>query len=125
MRVMSVDDDIEASAQAVHDELGAGFTENVYHSALQIELSSRGVEHSSEGTVPVLYKGQPVGRRRPDLFVKDGDETIIVELKAGSSRGSDQLLQYLGLLGDDSNFEISKGVLIQFNEDLSVTFETV
>ena len=121
---MSVSE-IEEAAEAVHDELGAGFSEAVYHRSLEAELSDRGVSFTSEGSIPVFYKSQPVGRRRPDLFVKDGDSTIIVELKAGSGRGSDQLLQYLDLLSDDSNFDISSGVLIQFNDDLEITTNSV
>jgi len=113
------------AAEEVHDALGAGFTESVYHRALEAELSERGVSFSSEGSIPVFYKGTPVGRRRPDLFVKDGDQTIILELKAGSSRGDAQLLQYLDLLGEDSNFDISKGMLVQFNDDVEVLVESV
>lgn len=109
---------LKRAAEEVHGELGAGFTEAVYHSALSYELSERGIPFTTEGTVPVLYKGAPVGRRRPDLFVDDGfGETLVVELKAGSTRGEEQLLQYLDLLSDDTNFDIHAGVLIQFNEE--------
>lgn len=117
--------DIEAAATAVHDELGAGFTEAVYHSAMIVELSERGIKTSTETTIPIFYRGNPVGRRRPDLIVEDDDTTVVIELKAGSNSGEAQLLQYLDLLGEDSNFTISKGVLIQFNDDVEVTTKDV
>lgn len=118
---MSILTEVFDAAEEVHETLGAGYTEAVYHRALEAELSSRGVSFSSEGSIPIFYKGSPVGRRRPDIFVNDGSGgTIILELKAGSKSGEAQLLQYLDLLGDDNNFNISKGVLIQFNSDLKI-----
>lgn len=117
---MSVETELFDAAEAVHDELGHGFTESVYHAALLTELSNRGIETSTETTIPVFYKGHSVGRRRPDLMVTDGSSRIVVELKAGSKSGEAQLLQYLDLLGEDNNFNIGKGVLIQFNSDLNI-----
>jgi GxxExxY protein len=122
---MSVEDDIISAAEEVHKELGAGFTEAVYHRAFEHELSSRGIGFSSEGTIPIFYKGTPVGRRRPDLFVNDGDEKIVVELKAGSDSGDGQLLQYLDLLESDNNLDISKGILIKFNDTVDMLIKDV
>lgn len=115
---------LEAAAQEVHDRLGPGWSESIYHRALERELSERGVSFHSEGTIPVLYKGAPVGRRRPDLFVLGEDgETIIVELKSDSSSGWFQLEQYLDLTeaSEDLGY-IRGGALIQFNNELSVEF---
>lgn len=122
---MSVETELLEAAEEVHDELGSGFTESVYHTALLTELSKRGVENSTETTIPVFYKGNPVGRRRPDIMVEDDGKKIVVELKAGSTSGESQLLQYLDLLGEDNNFDISKGVLMQFNSELQVTWKDV
>lgn len=108
------------AATEVHSVLGSGCSESTYHSALEYELSDRGIAHSSEGTIPILYKGNPVGKRRPDIFVTNGDQKIVVELKAGSDRGESQMLNYVEILKDDSNFDISRGLLLQFNDDLSV-----
>lgn len=117
---MDVPAAVKDSSKEVHDVLGSGYTENIYHRSLEAELSDRGISFTSEGTIPVLYKGRPVGRRRPDLFVADGDSTIIVELKAGSTSGNDQLLEYIDILDDDSNFDISRGILIQFGDTLDI-----
>lgn len=112
-------DEIIESAEEVHSILGGGYTESVYHSAMIMELSLHGIPVHTEGTIPIMYKGGSVGRRRPDLFIKDGDGVIIVELKAGSNRGEGQLGEYIELVGEDSNFgEVTGGLLVQFNEDL-------
>jgi GxxExxY protein len=120
IRTMNVETELREAVAAVHDELGGGYSESVYHRALETELSNRGVTFSSEGSIPIFYDGSPVGRRRPDLFVRDGDETLVLELKAGSNRGEAQLLQYLDLLGEDDNFNIQKGLLVQFNDNAEI-----
>lgn len=113
-------EELREAAEEVHSELGAGYTETVYHSALQRELSERGIAHHSEGTLPVMYKGAPVGRRRPDMFlVAENGDTVIVEMKAGSSSGKEQLLQYLDLVEADDNYgQIVGGAVIHFNDEL-------
>lgn len=113
--------ELEEAANEVHAALGTGFTENVYHRSLERELSERGIPFSSEGTIPIFYKGSPVGRRRPDLFVEGDDGTIVVELKAGSNAGDQQLLQYLDLLDKDNNYDITEGWLIQFNANCQIS----
>lgn len=109
---------LQKSAEEVYAELGGKHTEATYHRALERELSHRGVGFTSEGTIPIFYRGVPVGKRRPDMFVDGDDGTIVVELKAGSTRGEEQLLSYSDILSDDSNFDISHSVLIRFNDDV-------
>lgn len=117
-------EEIVESAKEVHSVLGPNFTENIYHRSLERELSERGVPFSSEGTLSVKYKGVPVGRRRPDLFVTTDDGLVIVELKAGSNSGDAQLAQYLDLVDQDTGFgSLQGGVLLQFNEELEYSVE--
>jgi len=115
---------LEQAAQEVFDELGAGWSESVYHRALERELSERQIPFHSEGTIPVMYKGAPVGRRRPDLFVvPDVGDTIVVELKAASNSGSAQLAQYLDMTEADQNLGVIRGgAVIRFNEELEYEF---
>jgi GxxExxY protein len=116
-------DKLSKCATEVHERLGPGFTESVYHSALERELSEQGIPFHSEATIPVMYRGAPVGRRRPDLFVVTDYGLVVVELKAGSSSGSDQLEQYLGLTTDDDNLgQIVGGALIKFNNVLEYDY---
>lgn len=116
--------ELEEAAREVHEELGGGWTETIYHSALERELSERGIAMHSEGTISVMYKGAPVGHRRPDLFVvKDDGGLVVVELKAGSSSGTKQLSQYLGMTTSNDNLgTIVGGALIQFNSSLEYTY---
>lgn len=70
---------IIGAAIAVHRELGPGFVESIYESALVIELEARSIPHTRQFVVPVTYRGVVVGTHRLDLLV---DDTIVVELKA-------------------------------------------
>lgn len=117
---MNITDELIAAAEEVHAALGVGHTESTYHSAMERELSERGVGFSSEGTIPILYKGVPVGKRRPDLFVESEDGQIVVELKAGSGAGEEQLFDYQDILDTDQNIDISGGALIRFNDELEI-----
>lgn len=115
---------LEEAAQEVFDELGPGWSESIYHRALERELAERGIGFGSEGPISVIYKGMPVGRRRPDLFIEDSrGGTIIVELKAGSTSGWFQLEQYLDLTEKSGDFGyIRGGALIQFNDEMNMEF---
>lgn len=68
-----------AAALTVHRELGPGFSESIYHSALECEFRNRKVSHATEVVVQVCYQGVPVGSHRLDLVAGMG---IVVELKA-------------------------------------------
>ena len=100
----------------VSDGLGPGFSESVYHRALERELSERSVPFHSEGTISVMYKGAPVGRRRPDMFIVRDEGVIILELKAGGS-GRNQLEQYIDLVSVDDNFgDLLGGAVADFSQ---------
>ncbi len=67
------------AAIAVHRELGPGFLESVYESALCVELDYLGIPYSRQVVVELGYRGRPVGEGRIDLLV---DGCLVVELKA-------------------------------------------
>ncbi|MDZ8236789.1 MAG: GxxExxY protein [Nostoc sp. ChiQUE01a] len=67
------------AAIEVHQVLGAGFLEEVYHKALKEEFLIRGIPHKFEHSVKVRYKGRPVGEGKLDSLVGD---SLIIELKA-------------------------------------------
>ncbi len=99
---------IIGAAFEVHRELGAGFLEKVYETALLRELGQRGVSASSQSEIPVHYKGQPVGVYYADLLVSN---SVICEIKACeglSSSHEAQLLHYLKATG------IKIGLLLNF-----------
>lgn len=68
-----------AGALAVHRELGPGFLETVYHAAMRVSLTHRGIPFQSQLPVNVSFEGIPVGRARLDLVV--GNQ-IVLELKS-------------------------------------------
>ena len=63
----------------VHRRMGPGLEESLYHGGLCVELRLRQVEFGRQVEVPVLYKGEMIGKRKLDLLVGG---RLIVELKA-------------------------------------------
>lgn len=69
---------IEA-AIAVHRDLGPGFLESIYETALGVALENRGIPFRRQVDIAIMFEGTEVGAHRLDL-VADGQ--LIVELKA-------------------------------------------
>ena len=70
---------IIGAAIAVHEELGIGFLEAVYHEALMWELRERAIPFESNKELTILYKGRPLTKGYFADLVCYGQ--IIVELK--------------------------------------------
>ena len=49
---------IIGAAYAVHNSLGSGFLEKVYHNAMKVELEDIGLRFDSEHPIMVYYKGE-------------------------------------------------------------------
>jgi GxxExxY protein len=97
------------AAIEVHRNLGPGFLESVYESALCIELERREISYARQPLVPVSYKGMAVGEARLDLLIEG---KLIVELKAVDSLAPvhrAQVISYLRATG------YHLGLLINFN----------
>jgi GxxExxY protein len=69
---------IEA-AISVHRELGPGFLESIYESAMKAALRHRGIIYDPQREVTIMFEGEEVGVHRLDLIVEG---QIVVELKA-------------------------------------------
>jgi len=63
----------------VYNQLGFGFLENIYTTALEHELKSRNHSDAREFGAQVWYKGIPLGTYKLDLVV---DETVVLEVKS-------------------------------------------
>jgi GxxExxY protein len=75
--------EIVDAAMEVHREFGPGLLERVYESALQRELSLRGISSRRQVQTEVFYKGETLDEDayRIDLLV---DECVVVEIKTVS-----------------------------------------
>ena len=83
------------AAHTVHNKLGYGFLERVYHKSLFIELSKRGYSVEFEKQIEVHYDNQVVGEFVADLLV---ESKVVVEVKAADKYVNVfevQLLNYL------------------------------
>ena len=79
----------------VHNTLGPGFLERVYHNALLIELKKLGLKADSEKRFPVPYDNEEVGEYYPDIVV---EEKVVVELKASKGLNNDNKAQLIAQL---------------------------
>ena len=63
----------------VYNALGFGFLEQLYLTALEIELRRRGHAVTREFAVKVYYEGLEIGSQRLDMVV---DERVVIEVKS-------------------------------------------
>jgi len=94
---------------AVHTELGCGFLENVYKTALPIEFELRQIEFATEVLLPIQYKSRVLDVNYKADFMCWGE--IIVEVKAVDAfhdRHVSQLINYL------KASRLKRGLLINF-----------
>ncbi|MCL1910333.1 MAG: GxxExxY protein, partial [Kiritimatiellaeota bacterium] len=95
----------------VHRNLGTGFTEDIYQSALEMELSERHIPFQAQKEFTVFYKGKPLNKTfRTDIVCYD---KIILELKAVQKIAPEheaQIINYLHV----ANYKL--GFLVNFHE---------
>jgi GxxExxY protein len=100
---------IIGAAIAVHMQLGPGFLESIYESALKTALRHRGVSYETQKEITIMFEGEEVGVHRLDLLVEN---QIVVELKAVKALEElhfAQLRSYLKATG------LRVGLLLNFN----------
>ena len=79
----------------VYNELGTGFLESVYRTAMARDLTARGMRVAREVPIEVYFRREPIGRFFADLLVED---RVIIEVRAARSIAPEhraQLLHYL------------------------------
>jgi GxxExxY protein len=92
----------------VYHELGHGFLEAVYGNALAIALTQDGITFRREFTVPVFFRGIPVGAYKADFLIADD---IIVELKAARAIDPVHIAQLINYLRGS---EVELGYVLNF-----------
>lgn len=94
----------------VHQTIGRGLLESVYHECLKEELRHRKIDFLTEMKVPLVYKNKELNADlRCDLYVEN---CLVVELKAASEISpihEAQLMTYMKLL------KAPKGIIVNFN----------
>jgi GxxExxY protein len=79
----------------VYRELGYGFLESVYQSAMAIALREAGLAVEREVELHARFRGRSIGTFRADLLVQGA---VIVELKAARTIDSTHIAQLLNYL---------------------------
>lgn len=101
---------IIGAAITVHNQLGPGLLESIYHECMKIEIEARALQFQSELLIPIYYKNRKLETNlKCDLFIEN---KIVVELKSVKQIDpihEAQLLTYMKLL------KAPKGILINFN----------
>ncbi len=95
-------------AMAVHNQLGNGFQELIYHRALAIEMTKQGLKFQDEMEVVIFYNGIAIGKRRVDFLV---ESVIPVEIKAVRELDNVHLAQAINYL---EAYKMEVGLLINF-----------
>ena len=102
------------AAHTVHNTLGYGFLEKVYHNALVIELNKKNLKVESEKQYNVYYDNKMAGEFFADIVV---DKKVIVEIKATDKYVplfEAQLLNYLKVSG------LEVGLILNFGPSVQV-----
>jgi len=101
-------DYVRSVATRVWHSLGPGFSERVYHNAMEVGFRQMNIPYQTERIVPIMFDEHAIGNIRADLIV---DSRIIVELKSVKALKDEHRVQtrmYMKLLG------LSEAVLINF-----------
>jgi len=104
---------VTSSIKWVWDELGPGYSEAIYHKALEVALRLNEIPYETERIIPVSFQEHVVGNLRADIILHD----CIIELKSVRSLtepNRDQIRTYMKLLGKDN------GILVNFGSDLQI-----
>ena len=86
-------------AKTIYASLGPGYSECVYHRALEVLLRKEGISYETERIVPIVFEGHTIGNLRVDLIIEG---KCIVELKAISKLNEATKIQvknYMSLTG--------------------------
>jgi len=92
----------------VHNQLGPGLLESIYHNAMMVELKDRNISFCSQKAFPVVFKNQDLGCFYTDIVV---EKKIIIEIKAVKALNETmeaQVINYLCLS------KLQVGYLINF-----------
>ena len=108
---------IHQYAQHVYKTLGPGFSEKIYHNALEVVLRKNGVHYETERIIPIVFEEHTIGNLRADLILNN---KTVVELKSVKTVNDVMVTQaqnYLRLTG------FPEAYLINFPPTLNTELE--
>lgn len=103
-----ITDKIISAFYEVYNELGFGFLESVYETALFIVLKGHGLSVERQMKINVYFREQVIGEFKADLII---NQKVIVEIKAVKSFAPEHEAQILNYL-KSTNIEV--GLLVNF-----------
>lgn len=90
---------IEDMAKEIYSELGPGYSERVYHNAIEVYLRELKMNYESERNILVYYKGHVVGEVRADIVINGRTVLELKVVKALNEQCEIQARNYLRLTG--------------------------
>ena len=106
-------------ANTIFNTLGPGYSERVYHNAMEVLLRKHNIPYETECIVPIIFMGHTVGNVRADIIV---DKKLILEFKSVKNMNpmmEQQARQYMKLTG------IQQALLINFPQSQTADCECV
>lgn len=79
----------------VYNELGGGFLESVYETAMEIALQEAGLSVERQVPIEVWFRGMQIGAYRADMIVEGKVLLELKSCKALESAHESQVLHYL------------------------------
>jgi len=108
---------IREYAEHVYKILGPGYSERVYHNALEVIFRKNGVPYETERIVPIVFEGHTIGNLRADIIINN---KTVLELKSVKTVNDVMITQthnYLKLTG------LPEAYLINFPPTLNTELE--
>ena len=100
--------EIEDIANEIFTTLGPGYSERVYHTAMEVMLRELHVPYESERNIQIPFKGHIIGYLRADIIV---DNSIILEFKTIKTLNEAvEVLTESKILGNSLNMGIKRNV---------------
>jgi GxxExxY protein len=104
---------IKKLSESVFIELGTGFSECIYHRALEVAFRNENIMYESKRIIPINYKNINVGYGESDIIVYNQNQTIIIELKAVTNSPREiEIAQVRTYMRSIENSDI--GIIINF-----------
>ena len=90
---------IEAFAREIYSQLGPGYSERVYHNAMEVLLREKGIRYESERIIPIPFKGHVIGNLRADIIINNDTVLEFKTIKTLNDAAELQGNNYLRLTG--------------------------